>query len=239
MKKSSKSYGNLFSSPVIIPARLYNFSKETLRRLKVENAASYSDYVNQLAPATDSLGKILGDLKQARGERKSNNAKRNLLMETIGKNMSEKEGLIAGLVGGFNTAAYARFYPNGVTEYTESNIGEMELLVKRITSEATSNADTLGTALTALLLSFEPAWVAAVEEVSKTKKTLEDKRSERTAAVEALAMILTDLVRTVAKAASNEAQYKALFDFNSLYPPRRGNKKNDGEEPPAEQRPAA
>ena len=96
MKKNSKSYGNLFSSAVIIPARLYNFSSETLRRLKVENASFYSDYVNQLTPATDTLGKILGDIKQALGERKRNNAKRDLLMETIRKTMSEKEGLIAG-----------------------------------------------------------------------------------------------------------------------------------------------
>lgn len=236
MKKSSKSYGNLFTSNRITPDRLYNFSSETRRRLNVENAASYSDYINQLNPATDNLGKILGELKKALSERKSSIKERDLLMQKIKTTMSENEGLIRGLVGGFNSAAYARFYPNGISEYTQANIGEMELLVKRITNETTGNADKLGAELTTLLTSFEPTWLAAVAEVSKANKALADKRSARTVAVNALQYILSDLIRSVGKSASDEAQYKAFFDFNRLYASRRDNKNGAGE-PPADQKP--
>ena len=240
MKKSSKSYGNLFTSPAIIPARLYSFSSETLRRLKVENATSYSDYVNQLTPAKDNLAKILGDLKKGLGERKSSIDQRNLLMQKIKNTMSEKEGLIRGLLGDFNPAAYARFYPNGISEYTQANIMEMDLLTKRITSETTNNADKLGTELTAQLLSFEPAWLAAVAEVSKANKTLADNRSARTAAVNTLSYILSDLVRSVGKSANDEAQYKVFFDFNLLYAPARdGKKAAPVVEMSTEQKPAA
>jgi len=240
MKTTAKVYGNLFAGRKVTSARLCNFAQEVLTRLKsTEVTPLYNDFYNQLIPAVEQLGDTLADIDSTINHRKNKIAERNLFIKQFRVTMSEKQGVIADLLGGFKSEGFMAFYSNGLTEYGSATLGEMPLLVKRVNKEAGAYAGKLGNNLATLLQSFEPRWNDMFNTIGTLNKTLMDKRAARKVTKDALENILSGLIRAVGQSAGGEEEYKAFFNFNLLYPPVTDKKKaTPVVEMPVEQKPA-
>ncbi|WP_153797438.1 hypothetical protein [Foetidibacter luteolus] len=221
--KKKNVFGNLFSSTRITETRLYNFGNDVVIRLQnSDNSSAYAAHTAQLEAALLNLGAELRSTDNAVNSRKGKTQQRREIIQRFKVLMSEKEGLLAHLLGGFASPGYLSFYPNGVSEYSKATITKMAGLVKRVNEESSIYIAQLGQELATQLQVFDQQWRDATGDVSKVKASVSESGINRRGARENVEKILNSIVHEVAQQfGGDEEQCMAFFDFTLLYPPVR------------------
>ena len=226
-----KVLGNFFDDERITSSRLANFASDCKNRLTSANGSGeYTTLITQLDAPLASLQKELSELDTAQAQQKGKTQTVNQQLTTFKKTLSDKEGVIADAVGGYDSPAYLEFYPQGLNEYSKATLTQMPVLVKRITAAATKYAAQLSPALVATLQGFETNWFATRDEQQKLKGAVSDNRTDRGEARTAVELALIVIIHTLgAKFPGDLEQCTAFFDVNLLEGVGRSKKeKGDG-----------
>ncbi len=208
-----------FVSKIIIPTRLYNCGNYTLNQLIENNTAGeFDDIITELTTAMDNLGIDLGDIDQRLNIQKNKTLNNDQVVDMFRTTMSDKEGVIADKLGGFNTDGFREFYPNGLTEYSNVTKTEMPILTKRVKDVATTYSTALGTTLRNLLQSFEQAWIDSRNLQQTQKGLVKTSRREKRADILAVSKTLKKTIGVLwVKYDGDDEQATTYFDFNLLY----------------------
>jgi hypothetical protein len=199
MISEEKLFGNFFDDRLIINGRFYNFSLDTLNRLTAANGGGdYTTLIGLISPLIITFGSEIGDVDAALNVQLGKTMTADQVMVAFGLTMKEKEGVIANALGGFGSAAYLEFYPHGFGEYTRALKTDMPVLTLRVKTAATAHSGALGVSLTTLLSGFVAQWNTARDEQEQQFATVDDNRTERTQAREALELAMLTVVHTIA-----------------------------------------
>ena len=218
MKQFERLFENPFADERITASRLANFAEDCLNRFTKANAdGSYATLIGQLTPAITALQNELGNIAGSQAARKGKTLTVQQFVTEFKKTMSEKEGVIADAVGGFNTPAFLEIYPGGVSEYSDVTLAKMPTIVKRLNGVATKYAASLSPNLLSKLQGFEAGWHLVSTDHQQVKASLSSDRTDRTTARSSLEVVLLHAVYQVAdRFPGNVAQCLTFFDFNLL-----------------------
>jgi hypothetical protein len=222
-------FGNLFDDERITSSRLANFAGDCKNRLTNANTGGeYVALITQLDTPLANLRQELSELDTSQAQQKGKTQTVNQQLTMFKKTMSDKEGVIADAVGGYDSAAYLEFYPQGLNEYSKATITQMPTLVKRVNTAATKYAAQLSPALVATLQGFESSWFATRDEQEKIKGAVKDNRADRSDARTEVELALLIIIHSLAlKFPGDLEQCSAFFDFNLLAGVTRSGKKKD------------
>ena len=220
MISPEKLFGNFFNDPRIINSRFYNFNLDCLSKLTAANGGGdYTELINLITPLIVTFGTEIGDTDVAITIQVGKTQTNDQVMAAFGLTMKIKEGVIADAIGGFGTPAFLEFYPNGYGEYTQCTKTQMPTLTNRVFTAATLHAAALGAPLTTLLTGFKAQWAASRSEQMQQFGTVDENRTERTEAREALELGALTVVHTIAaKFPGDVDTCNNFFDFNLLFP---------------------
>jgi hypothetical protein len=218
MLHPERLFENPFSDKRIINVRLANFANDCLNRLTNNNSGgSYTDLINLLTPTAQALDNELGQVATALSMQKSKTSTVNNVIDDFRKRMSDLNGVIAHKLGGFDKPAFLEFYPQGITEYSKASKPKMPILMKRIKTAATAHAATLGADIATELQAFEPAFENARNSQQQTKGSVDENRSDRSAARRNVEEALVKIVHNIAERfPGNVQQCMSFFDFSLL-----------------------
>ena len=219
MVSQDKLFGNFFDDRLIINSRFYNFSLQTLNSLTANNGGGdYTVLINLITPLITAFGTEIGDVDVALSIQKGKTLTAQQVMTSFGQTLKEKEGVIANAVGGFGSAIYLEFYPNGFGEYTGAAVTDMPLLTVRVRTAATTHTALIGVVLTTLLGAFKQQWIDARNAQEQQFAKVDDNRTERTQARVALELGLLTTVHTIgAKVPGDVDECDNFFDFPLLF----------------------
>ncbi len=219
MIAAEKLFGNFLDDPRIINSRLYNFSLGTLSHLTAANGGGdYTVLINLISPLITTFGTEIGDVDAALNTQLGKTQTADQVMAAFGLTMKQKEGIIAGAVGGFGSGAYLEFYPHGFGEYTSATKTDMPTFTLRIKTATNAHSVELGAPLTTLLAGFNAQWVNARTDQTTQFATVDDSRTDRTDARVALELGLLTTVHTVAAKFPGDVETcNSFFDFNLLF----------------------
>ena len=202
----------------ITATRLSAFAADTHNRLVAEDRADqFKSLRRSLEASSGTLAKELGDVSGALATQKGKTLTVDGIMDSFKDTMSDLEGVIAHVLGGFGTPAYLGFYPAGVNEYRRATKAALPTLMQRVSEMAGKDAGALGPAMTAQLQSFATDWNKARDEQQQQKGSVAGNRSERSAARIAVELALLSLIHTVAAAFPGDVDTcRRYFDFGLL-----------------------
>jgi hypothetical protein len=150
-----KLFANHFASTqgkYISDEELKDFSQDGMARITANNGGGLfttllSDTLNA---HTAYFGAITDkDIKFA--VQQSLTMSKDNIVRTFKETVQEKSGIIQGsFAGGINAPEYQEFFPLGLTEYTNSTMGNIEMLMTRMVSASNTHAGVLGPAFIAI-----------------------------------------------------------------------------------------
>ena len=153
--KQKKNFSNLLDELVITDTRLANFLHDTIPRLTAQNVGNiYKEIIGQMTTYSAALRKAIGDVDSDKTSLKGKTQTNDEVMKSFNKTMKDKEGLLADLLGCFDSVGYLDFYANGLTEYGRATRTVMPRLVGRIFKAARVHKVKLSPLLVAVLISF-------------------------------------------------------------------------------------
>lgn len=220
-------FGNMFENPHITTTRLYNFAKDTLSRFQAQNEGNlYDDIIAFLIIPILNLEGSISRVDVALGVQYGKTISVDQLIRLFKKTMSDKEGVIADSVGGFDNPKYLEFYPHGLTEYSHANKRDMPFLVDRINTVTTTNASLLNPDLVLKLKAFKSSWDLNRTDQQQRKGEVSEDRGERDLVRMDVEIALLKAMHTLgAMYPANSTQCATFFDFNLLLPVSRSGKK--------------
>ena len=111
-----KFFDNIFESTEITDVCLTNFAGDSLNRLTAQNTGgAYANLITTLTPPYNAMQELISSVDVALGLQKGKTLTLNEFIAYFKKTMSEQQGVIANILGGFGTPAYLQFYPNGLS----------------------------------------------------------------------------------------------------------------------------
>lgn len=225
-------FQNHFEEKRITPERLSVFAKDVVVRLSKANTDNiYTDIINHLSVRQENLHHEVGDIDVSLTEQKRYTMSVDEFVSHFKSTMREQEGHIAQMLGGFKSAGYREFYPDGVTEYSHASKLDMPRLLNRINTMCMKYRNQLGEALFSTIQSLEPMWNSVRTEQEMAKGTVKASRTDRGAARKELENALMYALFSVGqKHSDNMALCSSFFDFSLLYSASRINRddeKND------------
>jgi len=213
-----KFFDNIFESTQITDVRLTNFAGDSLNRLTVQNTGgAYTSLITLLTPPYNAMQEIISSVDVALGLQKGKTLTLNEFIAYFKKTMSEQQGVIANILGGFATPAFLEFYPNGASEYSGATKTNLPVLIGRINAAATAHATELGPSLTSTLQGFTSAWEEIRSQQAQQKGSVESNRTARSQARVDLDTALVTVVHTIGSMFPGDAeQCMSFFDFTLL-----------------------
>lgn len=176
----SNFFGNPFHSSRLIDDDLRQFSQDHLQRLA--KASAYPALLGELTTAYSDYFGAITDEDTATAVRISLTQTVNDAVADFKDAASRYEGSVRSQYGK-DAAVYLEFYPQGVTEYREATLGELETLMQRLSDAFTRHSADLGaakaTTFTSLLTRFQTARNAQLSQkgaVSANKSGTSDAR---------------------------------------------------------------
>jgi hypothetical protein len=220
-------FGNFFDNKEITTTRLYNFAKDTLSRFQAQNETNlYDNIIAFLIIPIVNLEDKISRVDVALGLQFGKTLSVDQLIRLFKKTMSDKEGVIADAVGGYDTPKYLEFYPRGLTEYSHANKRDMPFLVDRVHSVATTNASLLNPDLVLKLKAFKSSWDLNRTDQQHQKGEVSEDRGERDVVRMDVEVALLKAMHTLgAMYPANPSHCAAFFDFNLLLPVSKSAKK--------------
>jgi len=226
-----KLFKNHFDTDKISDDNMKKFAETHLERLSANNGTA--QFTTMITATTNAYTAYFGamaneDTKYA--IQQGLTVTMNNIVENFKNFASQKEGIVFGNFGK-GSAQYQEFYPNGVTEYRQANLANIETLMTRYVGAVDRHQITLGpsmqTASQIFLTDFKNARKAQLEkigEVSAQKTTTSTNRD----------VIENELMRNVHLIASmfigDVDRCMDFFDQSFI----RSNGKDDEEETPVE-----
>lgn len=219
MIDEEKIFGNLFDTDRVTTPRLLNFAKDHREALVTNNGANeYDALIALLDPLIAALDTELGDVDVALVNQILKTRSVDELIKLFRTTMSEKQGVIADALGGFQSDGFLQFYPHGQKEYTVTNKTTMPVLSHRVNMAATDNAGSLPAPLVAVLQAFEGQFDTLRAAQSAQKDSVDVNRTERNAAEVNLELgLLTSLHTIAAKFPADVERCLDFFDFQILF----------------------
>ena len=216
-------FGNFFENKEITSKRLYNFGKDALSRFQTQNDAQlYDDIIAFLTVPVNAFEDKISKVDTALGIQYGKTLTVDQLIRLFKKTMSDKEGVIADAMGGFDSPIYLEFYPNGVFEYSRANKREMPFLVNRVYAATTAHASLLSPELVLKLKAFKTSWNLERTDQQHQKGEVSEDREERDVIRVELEIALLRAMHTLgAMYPANSAHCVTFFDFNMLFPVSR------------------
>jgi len=213
-----KFFDNIFESTTITDVRLTNFGGDSLNRLTAQNTGgAYASLISLLTPPYNAMQELISSVDVALGLQKGKTLTLNEFITYFKKTMSEQQGVIANVTGGFASPAFLEFYPNGVSEYSSASKTNLPVLIGRINAAATAHADELGPSLTATLQGFTAGWEEIRNQQAQQKGSVESNRTLRSQARVDLETTLVTVVHTIGSMFPGDAeQCMMFFDFTLL-----------------------
>jgi hypothetical protein len=219
-------FGNIFNDERITTGRLLAFANDTINRLTAQNTTGdFTALLALLTPPTLALQNQVSSVDVALGIQKGKTLTLNQFVTLFKKTMSDKEGVIADAVGGYESAAYIEFYPAGLNEYSQATKLQIQLLTDRLDVAAEKYKAKLGATLTATLKAFKTQWTTYRSTQQQQKGSVSDSRADRNVTRTATETALLQAIHTVAlKYPADVARCTSLFNFSLLYKSIRTNK---------------
>lgn len=219
MVQAEKLFENFLDDIRITSSRLLNFANDNLNKLTVANGGGdYTALINTLTPLIAAFGEEVGSVDTSLTMQKGATLTLDQVLQNFKQTMSDEEPFIARALGGSNMPAYLQFYPQGKGEYGRATKTNMPVLTNRVNTAASNNAAALGPALTALLQTFESDWQNNRNDQQQQKGAVNENRTDRSDAREALELALLTTVHTIgAMYPGNVQQCLSFFDFNMLF----------------------
>lgn len=219
MIDSQKLFRNYFDDVHIIPSRLGNFASDVLNHLIAANTSSqYNALISLLQPVLNKYLAEQDNVDTSLNIQKGATLTNNQVIAQFKTTMSTEEPFVARALGGKDTSAYLQFYPRGLSDYNKPSKTSMPVLTNRVNVAATANAAALGATLTATLQAFEASWASSRNSQQQQMGTVDDNRSGRSDAGNALALALITVIHSIgAMFPGNVKECSAIFNFNLLF----------------------
>ncbi|HMN25521.1 MAG TPA: hypothetical protein PKE38_13540 [Ignavibacteriaceae bacterium] len=226
-----KLFKNHFDTDKISDDNMKKFAEIHLERLSANNGTA--QFTTMITATTAAYTAYFGAMTNEDTKfaiQQGLTVTMNNLFENFKDFVSKKEGIVFGNFGK-ESAEYQEFYPNGVTEYRQANLANIETLMSRFAAASERHNAALGAAIQSdaenYLTNFKAARKAQLEkigEVSAQKTTTSTTRDG----------IENELMKNVHLIASmfigDVDKCMDFFDQSFI----RGSGKDDEEEPPAE-----
>lgn len=218
MQRKNRLFTNLFNSKEITPARLLAFARFVIAALTTLDASAFAALIEALREAAGKLSGELSEVKTNLQEQKENTLDINAFVANLHAYMRDHSLAIASAFGGYATAGYRAFYPNGITGYSEATLTDMETITKGLTTALQKWGKQLPAEIANALAAFEPDFMKARNSQQAQKTAVGNDRTGRNDAGTALQLVLTTAVHTVAAAyPGNEAVGNKTFPMEMLY----------------------
>ena len=221
MLAPEKLFENFFEDKNITTTRLFNFGNDALNKFIAANGAgtTYNDEITLLTAPVGNVGTALGETDTSINIQLGKTITVDGIEDSFKKTMSDKEGRIRDDLGGQFAPAYLEFYPHGITEYHDATKTNIETLLQRVKTAATTHAAALGTMLSDLLKGFETNYTLARNLQQQQMGNVSDNRADTHAARTALEIALLQVIHAIAQMyPGNVEQCMAFFDFTLLLP---------------------
>lgn len=213
-------FGNLFTDPKITTTRLANFASDFVNNTTADNKDDkYTPIISLVQTPLNAVlkeqGEVASSLAFQKGKTKTNDDVLNQFIAT----MRAKEGVIADIFGGKDTAQYLAFYPQGVRQYSKANKTTMPTLTQQAAMAAAAYKTELGSTLASLLQSFPDMWTESRNTQQQQKGDVKDNRTDRSENRILLEIALCDAMHRVGSMyPAQAAKCGSLFSFSMLYP---------------------
>lgn len=216
-------FSNFFNNKEITTTRLYNFAKDALSRFQAQNESNlYDEIIGYLEEPINILHVKISAVDVALGLQFGKTLTVDQLVRLFKKTMSEKEGVIADAVGGFDSPKYKEFYPHGLVEYSHASKSDMPVLTERVYIVTANNSSLLSPALVTKLQAFRSSWELNRTGQQQQKGEVSEERDERdTIRVDVEIALLKSMHALGFMNPGNSNHCYAFFDFNLLYPVSR------------------
>jgi hypothetical protein len=226
-----KLFKNHFDTDKISDDNLKKFAEVHLERLSANNGtAQFTAMITATTAAYTAYFGAMTNEDTKFAIQQGLTVTMNNIVENFKNFASQKEGIIFGNFGKAS-AEYQEFYPNGVTEYRQANLANIETLMTRFNDAAERHNGTLGSSMQTqaetYLTDFKAARKAQLEkigEVNSQKSTTSTNRD----------VIENELMKNVHLIASmfigEVDRCMDFFDQSFI----RGNGKDDEEETPTD-----
>lgn len=216
-------FSNFFNNKAITTTRLYNFAKDSLSRFQTQNENnSYDDIIGYLEEPINRLNEKISTVDVALGLQLGKTMTVDQFIRLFKKTMSEKEGVIADAVGGFDSPKYKEFYPHGVSEYTNAPKRKLTTLVERVYTVTGSNSTLLSPALVTKMQAFKSSWDMNRTDQQQQKGEVSEDRDERDVVrIDVEIALLKSMHALGVMYPGNSNHCYTFFDFNLLYPVSR------------------
>lgn len=208
-------FSNFFKDKNISTIRLATFAQDTLNRLNYLNHENEFDIVIAcLKDPVERFQKEVNKINISLGLPNGKKLSQVQFVNLFKKIMTEQEETIALALGGYDSPAYAEFYPQGKAEYKKVTRSAIPVLIHRVYTVAEANNAQLNPDLIDTLKSFKLFWEN--NKVGKQlNKVIEESYSSTRNEVE-IALLLA--IHCVAIKYPSKVDYcRAFFDFSLLY----------------------
>ena len=186
----STFFKNHFDSPFISDLKLLKFAQIHLKRLSVNNPGNiYDTIISEMTLAYNDYYSTLTakDTKTAFKEGKT--VGKNQAVTAFKKFVSRYEGFIRA-EWGIKSPEYQEFYPHGLYEYSRGTLANIEKLIDRFLSAATSHQAVLGASFVTNITNHRDDFVNArksqLGSIAVVAGKKSDKKAKRTVVEEQL-----------------------------------------------------
>ncbi|MEC4049788.1 hypothetical protein OX284_010145 [Flavobacterium sp. SUN046] len=208
-------FSNVFMEKKISTTRLATFAQDTLNRFNYLNYENEFDIViTCLKEPIEKFQKEVNKINFSLGLSNEKKLSKVQFVNLFKKIMTEQEDTIALTVGGYDSPAYAEFYPQGADEYKKANRSAIPVLIHRVYTVADANNAQLSPDLLDTLKAFKLFWEnnKAGKQLNKViEESCESSRNE----VE-IALLLA--IHCIAIKYPGKVDFcRSFFDFSLLY----------------------
>jgi hypothetical protein len=213
---------NLFNDHSRISGdRFYNFSEDTLERVKEQNKnGDFADIEKEIEPYVLAYRGFVSDVGLGISQQLGITRTSDEVIALFGTRMSFLFDGISYKLGGQDKPGFLEIYPHGKSEYSRVPKEKMGAITDRLFKAAANHAGDLETDITKELQSFKTMWEDARDHQSGNKSDTGTHRSDRDTARLDLELALTRTVYKIAARFSGDPEKcKVFFDFHLLYAP--------------------
>ncbi|MEP7171657.1 MAG: carboxypeptidase-like regulatory domain-containing protein [Bacteroidota bacterium] len=151
-------FKNHFDTKEISDDNIKKFTEENIQRLIANNGGG--EFTTAIADTTNAYTAYFGKMSSEDilfAAQQSLTKTNDKVLADFKKMVSQKEGTVKGQYG-VNSPVYQEFFPNGLTEYSNSNKSNVLTLITRMEAASTAHVADLGAPFVAIWTGFKSDW---------------------------------------------------------------------------------
>lgn len=147
-------FRNHFDSSEFSNVNFLRFLESHLQRMIRKNTNSlYDERINLLRDAIEAFKRALNEEDTSFALQQAQTKRTNDLIANFKSSVSQKEGIVRG-TWGIGSPSYIEFFPQGLTEYSNSTKGNMSILMNRMAEKAQKYAADLAPSFVNMFVDF-------------------------------------------------------------------------------------